>query len=58
MMKKLLWACATVGLAAGAGYLLYRTWKSYYGVSEEEDDPNEAVRKDYFWVTRVNLWLS
>ena len=49
-MKKLLFACATVGLAAGAGYLLYRAWKSYYGEREdserkENSESNEAVRK-------------
>ena len=43
-MKKFLLACATVGLAAGAGYLLYQTWKRYSGEAEENSG-SETVRK-------------
>ena len=43
-MKKFLLACATVGLAAGAGYLLYQTWKRYCGQAEESSG-SETVRK-------------
>ena len=54
-MKKLLLTCATVGLAVGAGYLLYRTWKCYYGERKDSNESNEAVRKKTIFKFVVKL---
>ena len=44
-MKRFLLACATVGLAAGAGYYFYQTWKRYSEEKKEESGSYEAVSK-------------
>ena len=44
-MKRFLLACATVGLAAGAGYYFYQIWKRYSEENKEESGSNEAVSK-------------
>ena len=54
-MKKLLLTCATVGLAAGAGYLLYRTWKRYYSERKDSNESNETVRKKTIFKFVVTL---
>ena len=56
-MKKFLLACATFGLAAGAGYLLYQTWKRYSGEAEENSG-SETVRKTEISIFSPNIIVN
>ena len=44
-MKKLLFVCASVGLAIGGGYLMYQAWKKYSQDEDNEDQGDDRVSR-------------